>query len=391
MQISPQSTKEKFDNLNCCVLIPTYNNSKTLARVVAGVLDYASHVFVINDGSTDDTPEILSQFGSQITVLHHSHNKGKGKALRTGFKAAIKGGFRYALTIDSDGQHYPDDIPLFTEAIADNPDALIMGARNMAQEGVPSKSSFGNKFSNFWYWVETGIKLPDTQTGYRIYPLKRLKHIPLWTTKFELEIEVIVKLAWFGAKVITVPVKVKYDPDERVTHFRPFRDFTRISVLNTFLVIFALIFRPIMLIRQLFSKDFWRKLMDEIVKSDESSAKKSTAVGLGLFMGIFPAWGFQMAIALVLAIAFRLNKFIVLAASNISIPPMIPFIIYGSYLVGGFFVNNPHDFTFSDGITVDDIYHNFKQYFIGAIALSIGVGLLGFLFTFPLLKLWRKK
>jgi len=391
MQISPQANKEKLSRLNCCVIIPTYNNERTLARVIDEVLQYAENIFVINDGSTDRTPQILAEFGDQITVLNHPQNKGKGRALRTGFKAAQKAGFRYALSIDSDGQHYPDDIPLFAEAIDSNPDSLIMGARNMNQEGVPQKSSFGNKFSNFWYWVETGIKLPDTQTGYRVYPLKRLKYIPLWTNKFELEIEVIVKLAWFGAKVITVPVKVKYDPEERVTHFRPFRDFSRISILNTFLVVFAVIFRPLMLIRKMFSKEFWKKLMSEIVKADEPSIKKSAAVGVGLFMGIFPAWGFQMAIALVIAIGFKLNKFIVLTASNISIPPMIPFIIYGSYLMGGLFMTNPHDFVFSDGITVEDIYLNFKQYFIGAIALSIVVGLVGFLVTFPLLKVLRKK
>jgi glycosyltransferase involved in cell wall biosynthesis len=391
MQTSAQEHKALLKDLGCCVIIPTYNNARTLARVIEGVLAFSDDVFVVNDGSTDDTSVILASFSDRITVLSHDKNKGKGKAIRTGFKETIKRGFTYAITIDSDGQHYPDDIPVLIEAIQENPNALIMGARNMEQEGVPQKSSFGNKFSNFWYWVETGIKLPDTQTGFRVYPLKRLRYIPLWTNKFELEIEVIVKLAWFGANVIAVPVKVKYDPEERVTHFRPFRDFTRISILNTFLVLFALVFRPIMLFRQLFSRSFWSKLKREIIKSDESSARKAAAIGVGLFMGIFPAWGFQMAIALVIAIAFRLNKFIVLTASNISIPPMIPFIIFGSYLMGGLFVENPHDFGFSDGITVDDIYRDFKQYFIGALALSLSAGAVGFLVSYPLLKLWRKK
>lgn len=390
-QILQVNYSQELKELNCCILIPTYNNEKTLKKVIEGVLDYGDDVIVINDGSTDATTEILESFGEAITVIQHTRNRGKGKALRTGFKFAIDAGFRYALTIDSDGQHYPDDIPVFVNILKENPDALVMGARNMNQEGVPQKSSFGNKFSNFWYWVETGIKLPDTQTGFRVYPLKRLRYIPLWTTKFELEIEVIVKLAWLGAKVVTVPVRVKYDPEERVTHFRPFRDFTRISILNTFLVLFALIFRPLMIIRQLFSKEFWKKLINEIVKSEESSIRKASAVGIGLFMGIFPAWGFQMAIALVIAIAFKLNKFIVLTASNISIPPMIPFIIYGSYLMGGIFVDHPADFFFSDGITVEDIYINFKQYLIGAVTLATVAGIAGFIITYPVLRILRKK
>jgi glycosyltransferase involved in cell wall biosynthesis len=391
MDDSPSAYKARFDKLNACVLIPTYNNSKTLGRVIEGVLHYASHIYVINDGSTDATSDVLRQFEGQLTVITHVRNRGKGRALRTGFKQCIQDGFRYALTIDSDGQHYPDDIPLFVEAMESNPDALIMGARNMAQEGVPQKSSFGNKFSNFWYWVETGIKLPDTQTGYRVYPLKRLKYIPLWTNKFELEIEVIVKLAWFGAKVLAVPVKVKYDPNERVSHFRPFRDFTRISILNTFLVLFALIFRPIMLIRKLFSKEFWQNFLEEIIQSKESSARKASAIAVGVFMGIFPAWGFQMAIALGLAVLFRLNKFIVLVASNISIPPMIPFIIYGSYQMGSLVMDKPEHITFSDGITVEDIYINFSQYLIGAILLSIVAGLVAFVVSFVLFRRFRSR
>ena len=98
----------------------------------------------------------------------------------------------------------------------------------MTQEGVPKKSSFGNKFSNFWFWFETGIKLEDTQSGYRLYPLKTIPK-NYFTRKFEFEIEVIVRSAWNGVAVKNVPIKVLYDPSERVSHFRPFKDFTRIE------------------------------------------------------------------------------------------------------------------------------------------------------------------
>ena len=102
----------------------------------------------------------------------------------------------------------------------------------MEQEGIPGKSSFGNKFSNFWFKVETGITLPDTQTGFRLYPLEPISKMKLFTTKFETEIEVIVKLAWKNVKCIPIKINVLYDPNERVTHFRPLRDFTRISILK---------------------------------------------------------------------------------------------------------------------------------------------------------------
>src|SRR5690606_21387153 len=207
----------RFRLLSCCVIIPTYNNHKTLQRVIDGVLEYTDAVFVVNDGSTDGTHQILVQY-PRIEIIDLDKNQGKGMALRTGFKAAKAAGFAYAITIDSDGQHFPDDLPAFLNEIENEGEALLIGSRNMAQEGVPKKSSFGNKFSNFWFLLETGIRLEDTQSGYRLYPLNKLPE-GRFTNKFEFEIEVIVRTAWKGVIVKKVPVKVLYDINERVSHF----------------------------------------------------------------------------------------------------------------------------------------------------------------------------
>ena len=208
-----------------CVLIPTYNNEKTLKRVIDGVLDYTQNIIVVNDGSTDSTLSILRDY-RQISIINLPKNRGKGNALKIGFRKAFELGFDFAITIDSDGQHYPDDIPVFVEALlAENEDVLLIGNRNMSQDGIPKKSSFGNNFSNFWFWFETGIKLQDTQSGYRLYPLNKIPK-KYFTPKFEFEIEIIVRTAWKNIPVKNVPVKVLYDPAERVSHFRPFKDFT---------------------------------------------------------------------------------------------------------------------------------------------------------------------
>jgi hypothetical protein len=151
-----------------------------------------------------------------------------------------------------------------------------MGSRNMQQEGVPGKSSFGNKFSNFWFKFETGLTLPDTQTGFRLYPLGPLKNIRLFTSKFETEIEVIVKLAWRNVPVIPINIRVIYDMNERVTHFRPFRDFTRISILNTWLVILTLLYYlPKRLLTAINRKGLWKIIKEEAVKPDESNLSKA--------------------------------------------------------------------------------------------------------------------
>ena len=230
------SYKQKFKELRCCVLIPTYNNSTTIAQVIKDVLEYSDDVCVVNDGSTDNTLEILSHF-PQIKLHTYPKNAGKGWALREGFKFAVKNGYDYVITLDSDGQHFADDLPTMLDALEKNGNAIVIGARNMNQSSVPGKSSFGNKFSTFWFTLETGISVPDTQSGYRLYPVKALEGIRFFTYKYEFEIEVIVRGAWSGLDVIAVPVKVYYPPaEERISHFRPLKDFSRISVLNTVLV-----------------------------------------------------------------------------------------------------------------------------------------------------------
>lgn len=379
-----------FSAINACVIIPTYNNARTLKRVLDGVLEQAplDRIIVINDGSTDDTPKILEDYQDRMTILQNAQNSGKGYSLRKGFKEAIRRNFEYAITIDSDGQHFPSDIPTLLKAIQETPDTVLMGTRNMGQEGVPQKSSFGNKFSNFWFLVETGIKLPDTQTGYRVYPLKSMRKMRFFTTKFELEIEVIVRLAWKGVKFRSIPVEVKYDPEERVSHFRPGRDFFRISVLNTVLVLGALLYYyP----KRFFSRDTLRVIRHEAVKPEESNLSKSLSLAFGVFMGIIPIWGFQLLIGIPLAVLFRMNKVLFIAAANISIPPMIPFIVYGSLLVGQQFtdgyVNADQIFTF----TSDAITENLRQYLIGACILAAMAFVVVFLLSFTLLKLFRKE
>ncbi|MFB2120397.1 DUF2062 domain-containing protein [Parapedobacter sp. 2B3] len=330
------TSNEVFVSINGCVIIPTYNNAKTLPRVLDGVLRHTSaqRVIVVNDGSTDTTTEVLVGY-CEITAIHLPRNKGKGNALRTGFREATARGFEYAVTIDSDGQHFPDDIPLFVRAIEADGPALLIGDRNMEREGIPGKSSFGNRFSNFWFRFETGISLSDTQSGFRLYPLTELQDIRFYTTKFEFEVEVIVKAAWRGIAVRNIPIRVLYDPAERVSHFRPFRDFTRISILNTWLVLVMLFYiRPRDYFRTFREKGFRRFFLEDLLHSDDTPLKKASSVALGVWVGLSPFWGFHTLLVLFLAVVLRLNKLIAFAFSNVSLPPLIPFIIYACLQIG---------------------------------------------------------
>lgn len=235
-----------------CVVIPTYNNATTVQTVVREAQQYCADVIVVDDGSTDATPQLLFNL-SGIELLTHPHNKGKGAALQSGFYRALERGFAYAITLDSDGQHRPSDIPLFLHANQLHPGCIIVGERNL--EGVDRSrgSSFANSFSNFWFAVQTGHALADTQTGYRLYPLKKLVGLRYLTPRYEAELELMVWAAWHGVDIHSVPIHVYYPPrEERVSHFRPGPDFARISVLNTMLTLVSLVYAwPLKLLRLL--------------------------------------------------------------------------------------------------------------------------------------------
>ena len=226
-----------------CVMVPTYNNAGTVVDVVKGILQLTDDLIVVIDGCTDDTRERLDEAGLDIVRVDYSQNRGKGHALLAGFEKALVMDYDYAITIDADGQHLPEDIPVFLEALQKHPDSLIIGARNLHQKNMSSGSAFANKFSNFWFKVQTGIALSDTQTGYRLYPLRRLTGKRFITSRYEAELELLVFSAWANIPIHEVPVHVYYPPKgERVSHFRPFADFLRISILNTVLCFLAVVY-----------------------------------------------------------------------------------------------------------------------------------------------------
>ena len=226
-------------NLKTCVIIPVYNNVGTIKNVVLRTLRFCKDVIVVDDGSTDGSSDSLEDLGA--VVVRYEKNRGKGYALKTGFKEAKSRGFERAITLDADGQHFPEDIPAFAAEAKAHPDAMLVGSRNLRMENMPGGNTFANKFSNFWFRLQTGVNLPDTQSGFRLYQLKRIGALHFLTYRYEAELELLVFQCWKGVRMLPVGINVYYPPEgERVTHFRPFRDFFRISVLNTVLCVLAL-------------------------------------------------------------------------------------------------------------------------------------------------------
>lgn len=365
---------ERLRRIGCIAVIPTYNNAGTIVQVIADVRRYADDVLVVDDGSTDATSELLRGIEG-IRTIGYARNRGKGYALRRALEAATEWGFRYALTIDADGQHYADDIPVFLEHAERHPGTLLIGARNLAADNMPSKNTFANRFSNFWFAVETGIRLADTQSGFRLYPLAPLRGIRLLTSRYEFEVEIIVRAAWRGVRVANVPIRVYYaPPDERVSHFRPLKDFTRISILNTFLVLAALLYYyPWRFLRSLTRENIRAFVRDRITRSGENPCRLAAAVGLGVGCGILPIWGYQLVVALVAAHLLRLDKVVAAVCSNVSIPPMIPFILYGSLRIGAWLWGAECSLNLHD-ISLAAAGEMLGQYVIGSLVLALACG-----------------
>lgn len=209
------------------VVIPTYNHGRTIESVAAATAKLGLPVFVVDDGSTDYTYECISAF-KNIRLLRHEKNRGKGAALMTGFEQAARIA-DWAVTLDADGQHDPGDIPELVRAAQKSQRAFIVGRRTgMDAPHVQWTSRFGRKFSNFWIRACGGPKISDTQSGFRVYPLPEAMDWGVKSKRFEFEVEILVRACRKGVSVKEVPVKVSYlPPGERISHFRPWRDFFR--------------------------------------------------------------------------------------------------------------------------------------------------------------------
>jgi glycosyltransferase involved in cell wall biosynthesis len=237
-------------NIKVCVIIPVYNNEKTIGDVIDRCKEQINDVIVINDGSNDGTTEEINK----RNVIHHKFeaNQGKGSALKKGFEIAYENGFDYAISLDGDGQHYPEDIPKFINHAKNNQDrnTIIIGTRDFG-ENVTGRSKFGRVWSNFWCNFLTQKHIKDAQSGFRLYPLKKMRRLKLRRSRYDFETEVLVKALWKGCSVAHLPVSVHYDnPQERVSHFRGVYDNTRITFLFFKLILMGIFEIPINLIRR---------------------------------------------------------------------------------------------------------------------------------------------
>jgi glycosyltransferase involved in cell wall biosynthesis len=213
-------------------VIPAYNEASTLRMVVSGVLAEIDLVIVVDDGSIDGTSDTVCDLS--VKLIRHEKNMGKSRSLADGFRAALASGAEIVVTLDGDGQHRPQDIPVLLAESERYPASLIIGSRLHEKTNIPPARYRANRFANFWMAWAAGYPISDSQSGFRVYPAFLLTELlPLIEKRpgFVLESEILILAGWRNIHGRPVPIPAIYAATGRPSHFRPVRDIALITLM----------------------------------------------------------------------------------------------------------------------------------------------------------------
>lgn len=371
-----EMTTEHF--IKVLLIIPVYNHGGTLRSVTRKALRTGYEVLVVDDGSTDKGLAILD--GLACRTYRLSSNQGKGAAILAGAQIAAADGFDALITIDADGQHDPSYVHALIEKTKNQWPVIVIGNRRMDSETVPRSSVFGRSFSNFWVRLETGYSLPDTQSGFRLYPVHELLWLPVRTRRYDFEIEALVRGAWAGIPANSVSIPVYYPPgDQRISHFNKFRDNIRLSLLHTSLVTRALFPWPHKEIvhkkknseqRSLFMHPV--RLFKMLLLEHATPLQLASAVWMGVFLGALPFIACHSVVIIYICHKLHLNKMAAVAASQICMPPVVPVLCIqaGFFLRHGVFLTD-----FNKETLLLQIDERLWEYLLGALVVGPVLGL----------------
>jgi glycosyltransferase involved in cell wall biosynthesis len=360
------------------MVIPLYNHAATVSGVAREVTRLYPDTLVVDDGSTDGGAATLD--GLPLTVTRHEKNRGKGAAIVTAARWARARGFTHLVTIDADGQHFPDDIARLLAEGRAQPGAIIIGERDFHTPNVPAASRFGRKFSAFWARVQTGVTVGDIQSGLRLYPLAVFACLRPGARRYAFEVEVVIKALWHGFTVSGVPVRVWYPPArERVSHFHRWRDNFWVALLNTRLTARALLPVPH---RQFTADDAGNitslnpfKVVIAQLRRRENPLRLGLSAAWGVFWGALALPGARQ-VALLWGVGwFNLNRLVAFSAEKLALPPLVPALC----IEAGYFIRHGEWLTeFSWRTLGGQFFERFWEWVLGSLivapALALTVG-----------------
>ncbi|MDR2860459.1 MAG: DUF2062 domain-containing protein [Elusimicrobiota bacterium] len=371
-------------------VIPLYNHSKTVAKIAQDSLNYCKDILIVDDGSKDGGAKDLQN--SNINLISFAKNSGKGAAILAAVKYAKQNNFTHIITIDADGQHYPNDIAKLLETAGKFPRSIIIGKRDFSDPAIPKVSKFGRKFSGFWAKIQTGKTIVDIQSGFRIYPLEVFDKFAVFSSGFCFEVEIIVKALWAGFDVRETLVNVCYPKKgQRISHFNFISDNAKLGILNTYLTARSMF--PIPHRKYIFNDEGQTvslnpfKTVIEQMKKKENPLIFGISAAWGVFCGSLALPGIRNFILLLGVGWFNLNRLIAFSLDKLAMPPFIPFVC----IEVGYFIRHKK---FLTEISWQIIGHQFLQrvweWFLGSLIVAPIFGLLIGFIVFIIGHLLRK-
>jgi len=399
-------------DMRLVVIAPTFNHGSAMSQVLAALALTPHPTIVVNDGSTDSTAHLLSEWlathprPDHRDVLAHTHNRGKAAALRTGFARARERGFTHALTIDTDGQHDVSDIHALLAASLRAPTSLIVGGRSQSDSDSPAASRIGRAISNWLVWCESGVRINDSQSGLRIYPLGARETLSGSASRYGYETQVISRAGWHGVPVVEIPVRCIYAvPGGRTTHFRLIHDTLLAVQMHAALLARAILFVPADHAPSTHSPESprltgsitgrllrWlspRRLI--AMARGEPKARKQIAasVGVGLLIATLPIYGIKTPVCLWLAGRFRLHPLLVIGVSSLCTPPLNYLFIFASIFAGRLLLHGTWPTGLAEQITNTGVLELLGEVavelILGSVAVGVALGLLGYYLSLALL------
>jgi len=380
------------------IVAPIYNHASAVRPVLDGLGRYGLPIIVVNDGSTDGTAGVLDAWrqagaGTDRRVVTHAANRGKADALRSGFAESARLGFTHAVTIDTDGQHDTADLQRLLDLVPGHPGALIVGAREREGSEAPGASRVGRALSNGMVWIESGVRVTDSQSGMRVYPLEHMGLLSGRVRRYGFETEVLTRAGWLGVPVVETTIRCIYDvPGGRTTHFNLRRD--TLAHIGMHAGLFARAHMPghprvadanddTGTIPRRLGRWFSPRRLRRMARGDAAMRERLAAsIGVGLLIATLPIYGLKTLVCLWVAGRFRLHPLAVLGVSSLSTPPLGLLFVAASVWTGSFVLHGHapdlSGLSLQDASQWSTVNTLVAEWLVGSVVAGVALGLAGY-------------